>query len=126
MTITFELDNDLRKLEVEGEVELTESEYGWTISSLEWQLDIRFTHRQDSHTSWAVLLTEVDGEVTIKSGLSPTLSAKGSPREGNLELPADLEIRNAIQELTSHWITPIRVIWVEVVIPGIDEVDLPV
>ena len=121
MTTTIEIDNDLRDLRVEGEGELTEFNYGWTIESAEWQLDIRFTSRQDFRTSWAVIFTDVDGLVKMKSGLSPTLSAVGTPREGNLELPASLEIRSAIQELTSHWITPIRVIWVEVVIPGLEE-----
>lgn len=92
--VKITLDKDLEHFQAEGVNEVTQQAYGWSISELEWELDLRITSRQDGRTSWGVILTEVDGEVKVKTGLCDYEKAA-------------TEMLVAATELTLHWIHPI-------------------
>ena len=70
--------------------------YGLTISDFEFELDLRFAHRQDGFTSIAMILTEIDGNVAVTK-----------PKLVNSDSMSILRtINKLLLQLLSHWITP--------------------
>ncbi len=77
-----------------GTVETTA--WGWSIVDTEWDLTVRVTGRQDGQFAWGVMLTEIDGNVKVETGLSSLHRTSG-------------DLREAARNLTREWIEPLRI-----------------
>jgi hypothetical protein len=64
------------------------SDYGYDLTS-ESQITVRMTTRSDSRTSWVVLLSEPDGLIRVRSGLSDTTVAAARIEVAIYELTVD-------------------------------------
>jgi hypothetical protein len=54
---------------------VTPAGYGWVIEEKlapEWSVVVQFSCRQDGKTHWAVVATEIDGDVAVDRGIDPT------------------------------------------------------
>ncbi len=76
------------------------TDYGWVLSDAdglsEFQITVQFSCRQDGRTAWAVVLTMIDGDVTVCSGKCAT------PRWAH-------EVEDAIRHLTIAWLPQYRI-----------------